>query len=135
MIQNHILVYDLTTGEILRDVYCTDVTLPYQYNEAIEGFYQTKETVDPAKYYLPSGVLTERSKMSTSLDKSNITADGSDVATISGIPAGTAVYINMRFIETCDDGTVEISSTEAAHFRVVLECFPYQDREYIVHAS
>ena len=135
MIRKIAVVYTTATGEILREVQCTEEQFAAQYNSSVESLLQVDEHVDEGLYYISGGVLTARSVLGTSLDKSNIDADGVDKATISSVPSGTDVFVNFEYFEQCDDGTVEISSDEADRIFVELYNFPYQKQEYTIYAS
>ncbi len=135
MIRKIYLVYDTSTGEILREVLCAEIMKDAQYNTGSESIMEVDESVDQEKYYISGGVVTARSALGTSIDKSNIDADGVDKATISSVPSGTDVYVNKAYSEQCNDGDVEVSSELAKTIRIELYNFPYQKQEYTIYAS
>ncbi len=135
MIRKLAVIYDLTSGEILREINCPESMQSVQYNSATEGILDIDEHVDSEKYYIVGGTITARTKMNTSLDTSNIDADGVDKATISSVPTGTDVFVNYEYFEQCDDGTVEILSDSAGRLFVELYNFPYLKQEYTIYAN
>jgi hypothetical protein len=107
----------------------------YSYNDAIEGAVEASEKVDPEKYYAPAGVVTARTVLGTSIDTSNIDADGTDKATISSVPAGTEVFVDYLYNEECNDGSIEILSDDVGRIYVELFNFPYKKKVYTIYAN
>jgi hypothetical protein len=83
--------------------------------------------------------VTARPTLSCTLDKSTITANGLDTATLSGIPSGAAVSVtdqNGTTTYTVNDGTLEITADEPGTITItVTPAFPYQPLTVTVTAS
>ena len=78
--------------------------------------------------------ITIRQSMPIVIDKTEIAADGSDTANISGIPVGTDVYINGEFYDTVNDGVGTIKSTIPKAFNLMFINPPYRDFTETVNA-
>jgi len=68
--------------------------------------------------------------MSCILDKSAITANGADKATVSNIPNGAEVTVideNGRSVYVVTDGFIEIQAAEAQAIQVRVALFPWRD--------
>lgn len=84
-------------------------------------------------------VITDRPTPACTLDKTSITANGTDTATISGIPTGSAVRVNDgngTTDYTVDDGTLEITADEPGTITItVTPAFPYRPLTVTVTAA
>jgi len=119
-------------GKILQTVSCPAFLRDAQVQTGeliIDGDCDTRND------YIKDGKITKRPAMSTVIDKTTITADTSDKATITKVPKGTKVIIAGVDQGTCDDGTVEIKADFKGSYKVKLVCWPYLDKEIIVDAS
>lgn len=129
-------VYDGTTGQIFRTGYCLDGDLASQ---AQAGESVIEGGSDPATQYVDvSGdpdVITNKSAMGTSIDVTEIDADGTTEATISSIPSGTYVYVNGAENGPVTDGSFILTSDVAKSFSIVLKNdFSYLEQSYTVTA-
>ena len=92
----HFAHYDLTTGLIIAIGHCEEGSLDV--NEALYptlGFIIGKASVDTDMVDLAANprVLVPRPVFNLTVDKTTITANLTDTATITGIPAGTTVTL------------------------------------------
>ena len=113
-----ILIVNATTGEIVSRMRNTDplaVTV-----EA--GFDSYVGDVSAADYYIRDGEITPRPTLG--FDKTRITADGADVASLPDLPPGAIVEIDGVVVET--DGALAIASDMPASYRVEIDAFPYR---------
>jgi hypothetical protein len=83
--------------------------------------------------------VTARPTPACTLDKSTITANGTDTATLSGIPTGASVRVtdsNGATDYTVNDGTLEITADEPGTITItVTPAFPYKPLTVTVTAS
>lgn len=79
--------------------------------------------------------IVPRPESGISIDKTTILADGVDLSTLTGIPAGSEVWVDGKQIAV-DDGVLEIGSDEPGTMEVrVVPPFPAREFEAIVVAS
>lgn len=85
-------------------------------------------------HYYVGGVATSRPDPGISIDKTQITADGVDVATISSIPMTAVAYLDDEVVS--HDGTLEVGSEAPAimPIRIVPE-WPAREWEVMVTAT
>lgn len=122
------IIYNLATGEILRNVDCPESMLDIQ---VAAGEDSLVGQADDATRYVQGGQAVDRPAMSLIVGATAITADGVDEATISGIPEGAeceglTIEADGLFIFTTDDPGDHVLT-----FRL----FPYLDAEVTIHAS
>lgn len=126
------IIYETTTGRILRNIVCTPDQVRYQVGageSAMEG------TADGATHYAPLGAVTARSAMSASVDVFAIAADGVEEATISGLPAGAVVSINHVVVGEVDPaGEVVFTTDTPGEYVVRCSLFPWLDYEVTIDA-
>ena len=123
-------IYDVN-GKIIRRVSCPAFLREAQAHlgeSIIDGRFDDTQ-------YIKDGEITKRPAMTTVIDKTTITADTSDKATITKVPKGTKVIIAGVDQGTCDDGTVEINADFKGAYKVKLVCWPYLDKEITIDAS
>ena len=125
--------YYNSKGWIKSRSHCCDED--YDLQQAPLGFTKKEGAPDLETEYAPNGVQTKRPTMTTVIDKTTITADTSDKATITKVPKGTKVIIAGVDQGMCDDGTVEINADFKGSYKVKLVCWPYLDKEITVDAS
>lgn len=124
--------YASRTGRIL-DV----VVIPadaYDYNSTLlyEG------VVDGETHYIVDGEPTQRPAQATTIDKTEVLADGTDVVTITEIPSGSTLSITGPVTvspQQIDDGSAELVFDVPGDYTVRVECFPWLPWEAAVHAG
>ena len=122
-------------GRIYKQVFCLPDEIGF-YEEA--GMDYAEEWVDPETEYIkPSDYgysIFARPEMPAAIDKTEILANGIDVATITGIPVGSSVAIDSE-AWAVDDGVFELTVDTPGEYRISISCWPYLDKELIIHAS
>jgi hypothetical protein len=74
----------------------------------------------PFNYYWDSVNFIEKTNLSVSWDKTTITADDVDTATLSTLPIGTLVIVDgVQY--TVNDGSSELSASTAGEYLVVAD--------------
>jgi len=124
-------IYD-DTGRILWVAYPSDrykdpSTIAPEFNY-LEG------EGDGDSQYVKDGVITDRPSMSLSVDKTTITANGTDEATISNIPSETTATCEGESL-TIDDGELVFTTDTAGTYTITFECWPYLDEEVTINAT
>jgi hypothetical protein len=76
-------------------------------------------------YYFENDQLTPRPINTISIDKTTMTADGVDVATISNLPNPSRVKVNNQII-TIEDGLLELTFDLPGTYKVQVDPFPTQ---------
>lgn len=74
-------------------------------------------------HYISAGVVTARPASPCTIDKTSITANGLDTATISSIPVGTTALVtdaNGTVAYTVNDGTLEITADEPGQIAITV---------------
>lgn len=106
---------------------------------------------DPSRFYVENGIVTQRQKQETLIDKTTILANGVDVVTISNAPIGkfsatmiggnagaiTDVGIsNAQTTSATGDiaGTDVFSTTAVGRYKIKIESFPLIDFEVEIDA-
>lgn len=94
----------------------------------------TESPPDFHTQYVSGGAVVPRPDPGISIDKTQITADGVDVATISSIPATAVAYLDDEVVS--HDGTLEVGSEAPAimPIRIVPE-WPAREWEVMVTAT
>lgn len=125
-------------GKIIR----TGVAMDEQQalGQAMGGGTVVLSASSPVSDYVNAGTVTARGPMNvsgtlTAADKSTITADGSDVLTISPVPNGAVVIISVPAnsgIEntpptTVTDGEVEITTTVPGTYKIRIQFSNFAD--------
>ena len=121
-----------STGKILQTVSCPAFLRDAQ---AQTGEFIVDGDCDTRNDYIKDGKITKRLVMPVIVDKTTITADTSDKATITKVPKGTKVIVAGVDQGTCDDGIVEINADFKGFYKVKLVCWPYLDKEITINAS
>lgn len=91
---------------------------------------------DEAVSYLVDGQMADRPESEATCDRTDITADGHDIATISGLPVPCSVWITGPVMATADvdEGAIEFSASVPGEYRITVEAFPVRRYEVTIHA-
>jgi len=89
---------------------------------------------DDETQYVDNGVIADRPSMNLSVDKTTITANGTDEATISNIPSGATATCEGESL-TIDDGELVFTADMAGTYTITFECWPYLDEEVTINAT
>ena len=132
--------YDEVTGEIKSTGKCTSASLaaPYLVSgvSLLEVVSATQE-----ENYIDVGTLDVlvRPAMPTSIDKTAISADGSDACSVTDIPTGSIVAVDSVLLEgvgmLVNDGFFEFTTEEAGEYTIYIRHFPHQQKEYEIVAT
>ena len=102
--------------------------------EMAQSFCVMEGTADDDTQYVKDGVITDRPSMNLSVDKTTITANGADEATISNIPSGATATCEGESL-TIDDGELVFTADTAGIYTIKFECWPYLDEEVTINAT
>jgi len=104
--------YVTATGRIYSRGYSENPQFKAVFNPeltVVEGFADAK-----SQYFdLVEGILKDKTELSLTIDKTTLTADGTDSVNISGIPVGT-IYWQSDVTFVVDDGSL-IFTTDVAN--------------------
>ena len=125
-------VYKTATGEITKNASCSPSMAQYQ---TIAGESYIEARSDDLTQYILNDVVTDKPPMPCSLDKTDVTADGVDVATLANVPAGAKVFSNGVLLGEGDGTDIEIDYDLAGVYPLRIKLFPYLDFEGAVSAT
>ena len=101
----------------------------------VDGSYTTR-AANKWLYITEDGLAENKSSMSISVDKTEITADNTDKATISSCPEGAEVFIGTDSEGLVGiDGLVEIVSAVPKVIKITVVLYPWLDWEVTINAS
>ena len=127
--------YDIESGRILGWFGCSPGIRDLQLAEgegAIDGNH------DPATLRVVAGEVVARPAGVAASDKASIAADGLEVATVTGIPAGARVYVIGPVpykIASADGQALEFTTDTPGLYTVRVEAFPAQLQEIEIDAT
>ncbi len=128
--------YDPITGEIIGNGQCAEERFAARSN-VIEGSYnRNTEYVNILDGFLP----IPRPSNNATIDKTTITADGTDEAIMTGITNPSTVSITSAdtepISEVCTDGRVEFATeTPGEYIILITPPFPEQTKTFTVIAE
>ncbi len=133
------VIYNITTGvidSVLNGAINDEVASMIS---ATQFYVATSITIDPNIYRVSTGTISIKPNNTASLDKTTISADGIDIATISPIPATTLVLGSgpaYNYAATITDGDIEFTTnaTGTYHFKLYPQ-FPYLGTEFTINAT
>jgi hypothetical protein len=136
----NVVIYNPGTGEVERWMRDHDdiVTADWFPGKAV---LYVGHLVKPMGWlsYVVDGELVDRPEAAITVDRTSITADGVDAATITGIPAGTeATRVDSEAVTYHDIESGTFAVTSAWPGRIVVDLqppFPYRKRRVIVEAA
>ena len=100
---------------------------------AEEGHAYLEAVSNDMSQYVNDGAIVDKPLLSVIVDKPTITADGSDVVTITGIPEGATVRWNdMEMI--ADGNDIEFMTDIVGEHKLRITLWPYKDAEVTIHA-
>lgn len=98
------------------------------------GCFYVEGLISNATHYLLDKIATPYPVMPVILDKSTITADAIDTATISEVPLEADYYFNDMYVGKVTDELIEVTSDVPKDFKIKLRLFPYLDWEETINA-
>jgi hypothetical protein len=128
------IVYSNASGKILRTGICPDEMVDIQklgvLEEAIEG-----EAHDLTQYInTEDQTVVNKTENPATINKTDISANGVDSATISGLPTDSLVTANNMSYEVTD-GIFEFTIDSIGIYVIRCDSFPYLIKEFTVNAS
>lgn len=126
-----LITYDKATGRILIVETALDSSHRTETDEIGLLWAETLPAISSS--YISNGELSVRPTMAPSIDKTEITADNTDIATISNLPDPCTVTINGAATEATG-GSAEICSPVAVTLQITLSGWPYLDYPLTVEA-
>lgn len=120
------------TGKILRTVICSESQYQYQCTReeqmvAGEGSGGT--------HYIKNGVITLRSANTAIVDKTIITADGTDKAILSKLHNPSTVKVSGADEVVVTDGTLEITADSVFDLQVRCDTVSQLVKEFTINAT
>ena len=94
----------------------------------------TPESFDVSDFYIELGSLTKKQSMVLIITNTPLTADGTDEAIISGIPAGVQVEWPDGQTDIVTGGEIRFSVDLAGTYTFRFTAVPYLDQEVVIEA-
>lgn len=128
-----VTVYETRTGRIVR-VVTGPANIIDQQAQTGEGY--AAGTANTLTQYVNTAKrrVENRPKISATVSKSTIVADGADIASISGLPQPCTVTLEGQ-IYRVEDGTLSLTTDIPGSFLLTVQAWPYLDAEFTVEAS
>jgi hypothetical protein len=130
MIKNYV-VHD-QNGMIVRTGSAPEGMISIQ---AGTGEYAIEAAGDDLTQYVVGGAVTDKPAMPVSIDKTTVSADGIDLATISGIPVGALCRVASIAEAVVNDGTIELTFDNPGDYEITIIAFPYLDYTVTINAT
>ena len=89
---------------------------------------------DDASSYVEAGQVKARQSMLLTISSTQITANGTDEAIISGIPAGVQVQWPDGQTDIVMDGEINFSVDLPGNYTLTFTAVPYLDQEVVIEA-
>lgn len=125
----------LANGEIIRIINVPDFMDDAQANalSASESIAVVPDWVQLGRAYFSGGAPLQRSELSLTVSATQVTANGTDTVTISGIPAGVEVNWPDGVV-TSGDATIEFDTDLAGPHRFRFTAVEYLEKEVTIEA-
>lgn len=96
-------------------------------------------TVDTAefrdRYYVSGAEVLEKSPVPATIDKTTVTANSLDFATIAGVPSGAELFIDGVSQGIADGTDIELTFDYPGSYDIKSVLFPYLDWEAVIYAT
>ena len=92
------------------------------------------ENIDIEKSYVVNGVVFSKTDMVLAIDKTQITADGTDECLVTGIPSGTTIEWPDGQTDEVPDGEVRFAVDLPGTYTLVFEAVEYLRKEVTIEA-
>lgn len=126
-------------GKIIREISTSTEEMLLANIETGDDYVISEEPFNAEETYVLNGVLTPRPSFSLALSKSTITANGTDKATLTGVPSGATVTMDRigggSRSATADGTIVEITATMPGNYVVTVSKWPYKDEVFTIAAT
>jgi hypothetical protein len=90
---------------------------------------------DLERTLVQGGQVQRKQSLPRGFDKIDMRANGTDRAVLTGLPKGTVVHVEGSPEYVIDDGTLEITASEAKDYEVEVDPFPYLPMKVTLHAN
>ncbi len=124
-----LILYD-AEGRITSTVGTYQPALKTRYDELGAAYIETREHFPGIDLfidmYVVNGEVVPRPEFPGTLDKTTIVANGTDTATLSGLPVPCVVRLDIQTF-TVEDGSLEITSDMVATYNINVEHWPFKD--------
>jgi hypothetical protein len=129
----YFIVYDNSTGKLLRSGVCASADIQYQAADEGATSVEVNARYSDTEYYWDSNRVTSRPEFIAVWDKTTITANGQDTATLSGLPIPATVSYLDQVIAT-SAGTFLFHTGAAGQYIITAGSFPYKTNRYVIDA-
>ena len=120
-------IYNITTGEIIRTVYCPDDQIESQ---CVAGeAYIESDIGNDSTSYINNGAVTEKPVQLSVIDKTSAAVD--EAVTISLIPEYAFVSVESLQQEVTG-GSCELKFDTPGEYQITVTCLPYLDKTFTV---
>lgn len=128
-----VAIFDVSTGRICRIFEGPESMVAMQAQAGEEWIACAEDTIDLSHWIDPTTLLRkDRLPMPGTLDKTQILADGTDLATIHNLPGCTVTFKGQQY--PVEDGSFEFTADIPGTFIVAIEAFPYLPATFTVEA-
>lgn len=123
------VLFDPATGRITQSGICDDAAFA-----VLQNAIEVSGPVDDSMWYVVAGALAPRQPFPGAWDRTTIVANGSDVATLSGVPAGLQMRVAADVL-VINDGILEVSAALVGRYTVEILDPRYQEQEWRIEAT
>lgn len=125
------VVYDTSTGRIKTYGGCTN---GQETAQAVAGESVALGSGGDLTHYVSGGAITPKTSGTATIDKTTMTADGVDVATISGIIAPAIAWVGNDAYDISDT-SLELTFDTPGTYTVRLDQIPHMLQEFVIDAT
>jgi|LGVE01.1.fsa_nt_gb hypothetical protein len=126
-----ITIFKTGSGRITGRVECPQSAV---WSQVQNGENWVAGSANDLTQYVSGGLITDRPQMSGTLNKTTITANGTDLATIANLPQPcTATFAGKQY--EVMDGSFEFTVDTPGSYTVKVEAFPHLPAEFTVEAT
>lgn len=125
------IVYENLTGKITKTGRCPVDMVALQ---AGDGRTVIEGTANDLTEYVVAGAVTPKPAMPVVIDKTEVTADGVDTATMTGLPDPCTLRVQGEN-HLVEGGEAEVSFDLSGQYVVKIVAFPYLDFEVTINAN
>ena len=130
---NRFAIYE-PSGTIIRIVTCLDSWASGQITTELESVISFSVDGNDSTHWVSDNVLTAKQAMPLISSSTALTANGTDEAIISGIPAGVQVEWPDGQTDIVTDGEISFSVDLPGTYTFRFTAVPYLDKEITVEA-
>lgn len=130
----HGTIYNSTTGRI-KSLVTTTTQINLTVWEIPTGFSLLQFKANNLQYInLTTKLPVDKQSLTVSWDKTSITADGLDIAILSGLPIPCTVFIDDIENEV-SDGTLEFTADAVGEYQIRIDEVEYLPQEWTINAN